>query len=108
MDPHRLAAARSLAYHRVVAARLRTQPHLLDLARTNLSRWLPEAGRSERILRRWQEILAQPVDAICALLLDPGPDASELRHASPFAGAIGPRERWRIWREARAAEERPA
>ncbi len=108
MDPHHLAEARSLAYHRVVAARLRDDPRLLDLARENVARWLPAAGRGEPVLRRWQAILARPLDEIGALLVDPGPDACELRHASPFAGALDPRERWRIWREVRATHEQVA
>lgn len=63
MDPHRLAEERSLAYHRVVAARLAREPRLVEEAR-------------------------------------------ELRQSSPFAGALSPRERWRIWREVRARLDR--
>lgn len=94
-----------MAYHRVVAQRLREGARILDLARANVERWLPTAGRAEPVLRRWQEILARPIEEIEALLVDPGPGARELRHASPFAGALDARERWQIWRDVRASHE---
>ena len=106
MDPHRLAELRSLAYHQEVALRLRRDPQLLGQARDNLARWLAAGGRGSDILRRWQEILERPIAEICERLVDPGAEAQELRHASPFAGALGPRERWQIWRQVRAAAER--
>jgi hypothetical protein len=102
MNSHRLAEERSLAYHRVVAARLAREPRLVEEARERLGRWLQSGTRAGRALSRWQTILQQPIEAIAALLVDEGEEARELRQSSPFAGALSPRERWRIWREVRA------
>jgi hypothetical protein len=35
------------------------------------------------------------------LLVDDDEEARSLRQATPFAGALKPRERWRIWDEER-------
>ncbi|HYU34547.1 MAG TPA: hypothetical protein VEW48_20540 [Thermoanaerobaculia bacterium] len=40
MDPHRLAEERSIAYHRVIAGRLRDRPEILDNARRRVQEWL--------------------------------------------------------------------
>jgi hypothetical protein len=37
--------------------------------------------------------------------VDESEEARALRQVTPFAGAIDPRTRWRIWREVRAALE---
>jgi hypothetical protein len=73
MDPHRLAEERSVAYHRVIAERLQRQP----------------------------EILAGDISSIVSFLTERSELADELRQSSPFAGALEPRERWKIWRETR-------
>jgi hypothetical protein len=49
-------------------------------------------------VRGWDAVLRRPLDEIAAFLVDDGDDATELRQSTPFAGALGPRERWRIWR----------
>jgi hypothetical protein len=36
-----------------------------------------------------------------AFLVERSELADELRQSSPFAGALRPQERWRIWRETR-------
>jgi hypothetical protein len=38
---------------------------------------------------------------VAAFLVERGELADELRQSSPFAGALKPQERWRIWRETR-------
>ncbi len=101
MDAHRIAEARSLAYHLEVAGRLATRPELLERARDRVQAWLAD-GRSPWYAARWQAILAQGTDAVVRILVDPGEDATALRQASPFAGVLSPRERWRLWREVRA------
>ena len=102
MDLHRLAGQRSLAYHRIVAARLVSEPQLLLDARARVERWLASGTRAVRALELWRSILDRPPSEIAALLVDPEEDACELRQSSPFAGALDPRERWRIWSAVRA------
>ncbi len=36
---------RSLVTHRIIAARFRAQPELIDRVHANLARWTPEEGR---------------------------------------------------------------
>jgi hypothetical protein len=48
-------------------------------------------------------VLARPLVELQAALREPGERMTALRQVSPFAGALPPRERWRIWRETRTA-----
>jgi hypothetical protein len=105
MDPHRLAEERSIAYHRAIAQRLLEDPSLLELARARVRHWLATLRPVPTYAAGWDEILARDVQAIATFLVDPGERARELRQSSPFAGALSPRERWRLWRETRAAVE---
>jgi hypothetical protein len=97
-DLHRLAEERSLAYHRVIAARLSSDVRLLDAARARVRQWL-EGESPPSYARAWHEILRREHQAIAAFLVDPGERARELRQSSPFAGALTPQERWALWRE---------
>lgn len=106
MDPHRLAEERSVAYHRAIAARLRDEPEILVAARQRVRDWSSRAV-VPHFAREWEGILAGDVDSIQAFLVERSERASELRQSSPFAGALGSRERWRLWREARAGVPRP-
>jgi len=94
----------SLEIARRVAARLRSDPQLLQLARDNLARWLNRNG-SVPALRRsyeeWQGILERPLDEICARLTAPTDDGQRLRQNSPFAGVLAPAEIWEIKRHFR-------
>jgi hypothetical protein len=94
---HRRLELRSLAMHRAIAAKLREQPELVDVARANLARWAPTAGRSIPYLEEWRRILAEPVEAIAALIEEDSERMTALRQSSPFAGILSPRERWRIY-----------
>jgi len=95
---HGLAEERSLAYHRVVAERLRSDPRLVEGARARVEGWMRDGKVAERWCRDWLAVLERPVDAVAALLVDPGESARALRQSSPFAGALDARTRWTIWR----------
>ena len=99
MDLHRLAEERSVAYHRVIAERLLRQPEVLEKARQRVQSWL--ASGSTFYARKWAEILAGDPHSIASFLVERSELADELRQSSPFAGALNPRERWKIWRETR-------
>lgn len=101
MDLHRLAEERSVAYHRVIAGRLRDQPEILEKARRRVQEWLASGASARFYARRWAEILAGDTASIAAFLVERSELADELRQSSPFAGALNPRERWQIWRETR-------
>jgi hypothetical protein len=46
-------------------------------------------------------LLELPLPQLSAQLVDPSQRARDLRQATPFAGALDPRERWRLWKEVR-------
>lgn len=105
IDPHRLAEERSLAAHRLIASRLTDEPHLLEMARTRVDGWLANRSVAHRYAEAWRAILAADLDAITAALIDPSERGRALRQCTPFAGAIDPRTRWRIWAQVRAQFE---
>ncbi|HBL31256.1 MAG TPA: hypothetical protein DD490_30890 [Acidobacteria bacterium] len=101
MDLHRLAEERSIAYHGAIAERLGAQPEILDNARRRVEGWLASREGQRFYARKWAEILAADVATVAAFLVDRSELAIELRQSSPFAGALSPQERWKIWRETR-------
>ena len=89
----------SLEIGRRVAARLREEPALLQVARDNLVRWLrqnADALALIRCYREWQAILNQPLDDICRVLETDSEPSRRLRQNSPFAGVLPPSEVWSI------------
>jgi hypothetical protein len=105
VNAHRLAEERSLALHRAIADRLSLDPSLLERARARVRRWLETGEVAPHWAGKWNEVLARSADEIRTFLVDEGEEARALRQVTPFAGAIDPRTRWRIWREVRAALE---
>ncbi len=109
MKDHRLIDERSLAFHRLVAEKLRADPGLLDLARANLCRW--EASASPRVrpvLAEWRALIDAPRDELLAVLAGGDERATRLRQSSPFAGALTPGERFAILREFQSRESHAA
>jgi len=107
MDLHRLGEERSIAYHRLIAERLPSQPEILENARRRVQTWLESPETARFYARKWAEILAGDVPSIAAFLADRSELAVELRQSSPFAGALRPQERWKIWRETRERFAQP-
>ena len=96
---HGRASARSLAYHRVVARRLRRS--MVDEARHVLHRWRGQGRIDPRYADRWEGVLSQPLSAIRRALVEEGSEADDLRQSSPFAGMLSEAERRRIICEVR-------
>jgi hypothetical protein len=101
MEPHRLAEARSVAYHRAIAERLGREPEILVDARRRVQSWLASGDGAPFYARKWAEVLARDAASIAAFLVERSELADELRQSSPFAGALAPQERWKIWRQTR-------
>lgn len=101
MDAHRLGEERSLSYHQAIAERLERQPEVLALARRRVEKWLRAEGEPPFYARKWAEVLDQEIPRIAAFLVERSELATELRQSSPFAGALRPHERCRLWRETR-------
>jgi hypothetical protein len=101
MDLHGLSEERSIAYHTVIAEHLRDHPEILEMARQRVQGWLASSDGALFYALKWAEILKGEVASIAAFLVERSELAVELRHSSPFAGALRPQERWEIWRETR-------
>ena len=99
---------RSLAYNRAVVDALRREPsRVLHMARRNLDRLRAQHPQASRTWGLWERALELPLDLLCERMLDTDYDACEMRHASPFAGAIDPATRLRALRAFQAEEGRP-
>lgn len=97
---HRTAELRSIAFHRLVAERL--DDERLELARHRVEGWLSAGGPvPEPAALRWRELLSRPAAEIAHALVEDSEEMRDLRQNTPFAGALAPRERWRIIREVR-------
>lgn len=88
---------RSLALHRAIADKLRSDPGLLEIARENLRRWSQQNGRSQPYWDAWLELLNGPFEALLAALVEPGERMTAMRQATAFAGVLSPAERWAIY-----------
>jgi len=96
---HELHDEVSLEIGRRVAATLRAQPELVQIARDNLARWLEQnadAPALVRCYREWQVVLNGPVSEICRILETDNEQYQRLRQNSPFVGILSPREIWSI------------
>jgi len=102
MNKQQLIEARILARHRIIARRLQADPTaVLAHARANLQRWSRDYPEDQPPgwLQEWRELLEHPLADILEALTADSENARRLRSSSPFAGIIGPRERWAIHRE---------
>src|SRR5213595_733651 len=97
---HAVIDSVNAAQDRLIAARLRRNPAVLRLARSNLRRWATADGRRIRVVfRQWQAVL-QRLNAreIADFLCSDTPMARRLRQSSPFAGVLTQSERRSIRR----------
>jgi len=93
---------RSIALHRAIADRIRTNPRLMEKARENLQKYLDQFAQENRPLPKslseWQDILTnRSLEAVLEFLVSSGETAGRLRQSSPFAGILTPKERWKIY-----------
>jgi hypothetical protein len=86
---------RSLALHEAVAAKLEADSTLLNVARSNLQRWL--RTNSAPALLEWRRLVDEtPLPQLLALLRSTTEHATRLRQSSPFPGLLTPEERQSI------------
>lgn len=85
--------ARSLALAKAVAMKVRSDPHLLDVARENLKRWKTTLSPWPDALAQWEKIVDQDVESMLAALVEDSPRGRRFRQSSPFAGVLSPKER---------------
>lgn len=83
----------SLLLHKLVAVRLRSNPGLIEKAKSNLRNWLRKTPNVAAWLE-WEEILeAKSLNEVLAILVSESDEGQRLRSSSPFAGIITAQER---------------
>ncbi len=93
---HSRVDERSLAMHRLVADKVRSDPSLLDKALDNVRRWQETEGSNSQTLAEWTTILSGPPDDVAKFLEERSERATRLRQSSPFAGVLTDAERQSI------------
>jgi hypothetical protein len=97
---HRKFEERSLALHREIARRIRSNPDLLSSVRERLSKDI-RSGRFSisltEAMQEWLDLLdSSSVEQLPELLIDEGENGRRLRQSTPFAGILTKEERRRI------------
>jgi hypothetical protein len=94
--------ARSLALHRAAARCLREDPSRFAQVKATLQRWHQQVDPASRpLLQVWQALVDQGLEACLVVAEEESESAQTLRQASPLAGVLEPRERFRVLRETR-------
>lgn len=96
-DPHRTPELRSLAYHRVLAPRLRRPA--IDEAQRKLRLWREEGRIDPRHAEAWEEVFAMPMADIRKAITADDERGRDLRQNSPLAGLLSEPERRKILEE---------
>jgi hypothetical protein len=100
---HEIVDDRSLEMDRVIAAKIRANPKLIQIALANIERWLanPDYSESNRqAVLEWRSIIANSSVGVLATLLESSSEeARRLRQSSPFCGILTPAERQAIFRK---------
>lgn len=93
-DSHRTPELRSLAYHRVLAPRLRRP--MIDAAQRKLRRWQEDGRIDSRHAQAWEEIFEKPMAEIRKAITTDDQHGRDLRQNSPLAGLLSEPERRKI------------
>ena len=94
---------------RLVAAKVRANPALVDRARDTLERWLVSASpRTRPVLLEWRTLLDGGATSVLPVLEGSDERCTRLRQSSPFCGILTREERTRILLEFHRREPLPA
>ncbi|TAM87616.1 hypothetical protein EPN42_10905 [bacterium] len=96
-NPHVRIDRRSMAFHRLIATKIETNPGIVARARDNIDRWSSQ-GSQEAYLDEWRRILSGDPREIAQFLRSSGQRATRLRQSSPFTGVLSREERAAIMR----------
>ena len=99
MNMQRRADERSVALHKEIAEKLKSNPALWDIPRKNLARWKQRHDGLSRALEEWERIFHQKTnEEIISLLESVSEESMRLRSSSPFTGILNDDERKKIFR----------
>jgi hypothetical protein len=91
---HQWIDAANLKMSLAIADKLRTQPHLMGVARRNVKRWKNKLRPCPKALREWDQILRTcSINKILDLLTQPNEEGQRLRQSDPFVGILSDEER---------------
>ena|SRR5436190_2008772 len=107
MRTHQQIDQRSLAMHRLIAAKIRRDRALFEKAKATLARWRDNvSGHSQPYLEEWERLMNQNMEACLGVAVQDTEWAAAMRQCSPFAGALTNRERFaflKTWNRDHAA-----
>ena len=98
---HELIEERSRAMDRLIAAKIRANPSLMNVARTQLEHKLAihQGGGCRQSALEWQQILnGWPLEHILEFIQEDSERANRLRQSTPFIGILTSEEREEIYR----------
>jgi transcriptional regulator with XRE-family HTH domain len=97
---------RSLAFHRAIVEILRKDPvPILSRAVRNVEKLAKMHPGAQMLFDQWKDWLTLPLEGLALKILDPLPEAREMRQVSPFSGVLSPKQRTRILRQFRKEYE---
>lgn len=97
---------KSLALHKVLAAKVQADPLVLGVVRERLG-WLRARNPGSSVYYdRWLELVDGDVEELVMAMTGDSEHSCALRQESPFVDLVDQRERARIFREVAAAIDR--
>lgn len=99
MNMQKRSDERSIALHKEIAEKLKSNPALWDIPRKNLERWKQRNDGLSRALEEWEHIFHQNTkEQILALLESDSEESIWLRSSSPFTRILNDDERKKIFK----------
>jgi transcriptional regulator with XRE-family HTH domain len=97
---------RSLAFHQAMVEILRKDPvPILIRAKRNVEKLAKMHPGAHMLFDQWKYWLTLPLEDLVSKMLDPLPEAREMRQVSPFSGVLRAKQRTRILRQFRKEYE---
>ncbi len=97
MRTHQEIDQRSLALHRLVADKIRSDPALFDQAQHRLMRWkLLVSPDAHHYLDEWQRLFDLGMNASLAVAVEESEQATAMRQSSPLSCLLTNQERFRF------------
>src|SRR5437016_5926481 len=93
-NPHAEIDRANLAIDQAIAAKIRNNPSIIDIAKDNLERWRQrQGGQLSPSHQEWERILRflNPVE-LADFICSQTPKADRLRQSSPFPGVLSQEE----------------
>ena len=79
---------------RRIATKVRRDPNLMRIPKTNLQRWKQKLGYWPPALREWDKIIrTHPLPRVLAILTQDNDEGQRLRQSDPFVGILTEQER---------------